>query len=58
MIMGIAIIVFLWLFFVIIIPQSANILAKQIAPTKTNAEYGEMQSHAWSVVKLERLDIR
>jgi len=44
---AIVIIVFLWLFFVIIIPQSANILAKQIAPTKTNAEYSNMQSHAW-----------
>jgi ABC-type transport system involved in multi-copper enzyme maturation permease subunit len=44
---GIVIIVFIWLLFVVIVPQSANILAKQISPIKTNIEYHELTSKAW-----------
>jgi len=44
---AIVMIIFVWLLFVIIIPQSANILAKQISPMKTNNDYQEMIGHAW-----------
>jgi len=41
-------IIFVWLLFVIIIPQSANILAKQISPMKTDNEYSHMVGRAWN----------
>ncbi|MCB5250362.1 MAG: ABC transporter permease [Candidatus Cloacimonetes bacterium] len=40
---SIVLIVFIWLLFVIIIPQSAYIIAKQIYPLKTNIEYHNMK---------------
>ncbi|HPY96142.1 MAG TPA: ABC transporter permease subunit [Candidatus Cloacimonadota bacterium] len=36
---SIVLIVFIWLLFVIIIPQSAYVIARQIRPLKTNTEY-------------------
>jgi ABC-type transport system involved in multi-copper enzyme maturation permease subunit len=43
----IVVIVFIWLLFVIIIPQSAGIIAKQLAPVKTNLEYRNDVRKAW-----------
>jgi len=45
---AIVMIVFIWLLFVIIIPQFANIIAKQISPMKPNIEYNEMGGQAWN----------
>ena len=44
---GIVMVVFIWLFFVVIVPQSANIIAKQLSPIKTKIEYREMQNQAY-----------
>jgi len=44
---AIVIVVFVWLLFVIIIPQSATIIGKQLAPLKTNIEYQQMKEKAW-----------
>ena len=44
---AIVMVVFIWLFFVIIIPQSANIIAKHISPIKTTVEYNEMKRNAY-----------
>jgi len=41
-------IVFIWLLFVIIIPQSANIIAKQLSPVKTTIEYSSIENQAWN----------
>ena len=45
---AIVIVVFIWLLFVVIIPQSATIFGKQIAPIKTSTEYRENGRAAWS----------
>jgi len=45
---AIVMIIFVWLLFVIIIPQSANIIAKQLSPVKTNIEYTQMRTKAWN----------
>ena len=45
---AIVMIVFIWLLFVIIIPQSANIIAKQIAPTKPSIEYSQQKRSAFN----------
>jgi ABC-type transport system involved in multi-copper enzyme maturation permease subunit len=39
---AIVIVVFIWLLFVIIIPQSANIFGKILSPIKTSAEYQQI----------------
>jgi len=44
---AIVLVVFLWLLFVIIIPQSSNIIAKQLSTLKTNVEYNDMGQKAW-----------
>ncbi|MCL2063562.1 MAG: ABC transporter permease [Candidatus Cloacimonetes bacterium] len=44
---AIVMVVFIWLFFVIIVPQSANIIAKQLSPLKTSIEYNEMWRQAY-----------
>ncbi|MCL2065572.1 MAG: ABC transporter permease [Candidatus Cloacimonetes bacterium] len=43
----IVMVLFVWLLFLIIIPQSANIIAKQIKPLKTTKEYTELRNDAW-----------
>jgi len=43
---AIVIVVFIWLLFVIIIPQSATIIGKQLSPTKTSIEYDQMRQQA------------
>jgi len=45
---AIVMVVFIWLFFVIIVPQSANIIAKQMTPLKTTFDYQSMSYNAWS----------
>jgi len=40
---SIVLVISIWLLFVIIIPQSANIFGKQISPIKTNTEYSQHQ---------------
>ena len=45
---AIVMIVFIWLLFVIIIPQSANIFGKMISPIKTSTEYSQLRSNAFS----------
>jgi len=45
---AIVMVVFVWLLFVIIIPQSANIFGKMIAPIKTSAEYYAMRRQVWN----------
>jgi ABC-type transport system involved in multi-copper enzyme maturation permease subunit len=44
---AIVMVVFIWLMFVIIIPQSANIFGKLISPIKTSTEYRQIQNTAW-----------
>jgi len=44
---AIVMVVFVWLLFVIIIPQSANIIGKQLAPIKTSIEYRQMKDNAY-----------
>jgi len=44
---AIVMVVFVWLLFVIIIPQSATIIGKQLAPVKTNIEYEQMKEKAY-----------
>ena len=44
---SIVIIVFFWLLLVVIIPQSANILGKQISEIKTSGEYINTQNKIW-----------
>jgi ABC-type transport system involved in multi-copper enzyme maturation permease subunit len=44
---AIVVVVFIWLLFVIIIPQSANIIGKQLSPIKTDVEYRQMGYVAW-----------
>ena len=44
---AIVIVVFVWLLFVIIIPQSATIFGKLISPIKTSTEYAQMERKAW-----------
>ena len=43
---AIVIIVFIWLFFMVIVPQSASIIGKYISPIKTTNEYQEMRQKA------------
>jgi len=45
---AIVITVFVWLLFIIIIPQSANIIAKVASPMKTDIEYRQMRSKAYN----------
>jgi ABC-type transport system involved in multi-copper enzyme maturation permease subunit len=45
---AIVIVVFIWLMFVIIVPQSANIIGKQLSPIKTSTEYRQMKRIAWN----------
>jgi len=45
---AVVVIVFVWLFFVIIVPKSTNILAKQLSPLKTTNEYEEARLKAWN----------
>jgi len=45
---AIVMVVFVWLLFVIIIPQSATIIGKQLAPVKTKIEYEQMKEKAYS----------
>jgi len=45
---AIVMVVFVWLLFVIIIPQSATIIGKQLAPVKTNIEYQQMKDKAYN----------
>jgi len=44
---AVVVIVFVWLFFVILVPKSTDILAKQISPLKTTTEYAEERDKAW-----------
>jgi hypothetical protein len=44
---AIVIVVFTWLLFVIIIPQSSNIIARQFSSLKTNVEYNDMGQKVW-----------
>jgi len=44
---AIVMVVFVWLLFVIIIPQSANIFGKLISPIKTSTEYRQRSRDAW-----------
>ncbi|MCL2063567.1 MAG: ABC transporter permease [Candidatus Cloacimonetes bacterium] len=44
---AIVMIVFIWLFFVIIVPQSASIFGKQLSPIKTTTEYRQARSSAF-----------
>jgi len=46
---AIVMVVFIWLLFVIIIPQSANIIGEQLSPTKTSIEYQQMRQEAWGM---------
>jgi len=50
---AIVMVVFIWLLFVIIIPQSANIIGKQLSPLMTKLDYQEMRHKAmaeeWSI---------
>jgi len=46
---AIVMVVFIWLLFVIIIPQSATIIGKQLSPTKTSIEYEQDKWRAWGV---------
>ena len=41
---AIVMVVFIWLLFLIIIPQSANIFGKLLSPIKNNAEYRQIRS--------------
>jgi hypothetical protein len=41
------VVVFIWLLFVIIIPQSANIIGKQLSAIKTSTEYRQTAHNAW-----------
>ncbi|MCL1827299.1 MAG: ABC transporter permease, partial [Candidatus Cloacimonetes bacterium] len=52
---NIIMVVFFWLLFVIIIPQSANIFGKIISPTLTSAEYRNKMYQACRVVEDEWL---
>jgi ABC-type transport system involved in multi-copper enzyme maturation permease subunit len=45
---NIVMVIFIWLLFVIIIPQSANIFGKIISPLKTSIEYGSDYSTQWN----------
>ena len=45
---AIVIVVFVWLLFLIMIPQSANIFGKLLSPLKTNAEYRQLVVTAYS----------
>ena len=40
--------VLVWLFFLIIIPQSSILLGERISPVKTNMEYSKMREKAWN----------
>ena len=44
---AIVMIVFVWLLFVIIIPNSANIFGKLISPVKTSSQYKQRSDVAW-----------
>jgi len=44
---SIVLIISIWLLFVIIIPQSANIFGKQLSPIKTITEYSQGINKAW-----------
>jgi len=44
---AIVMVVFVWLLFVIIIPQSATIIGKQLAPVKTSIQYQQMKDKAY-----------
>jgi len=46
---AIVMVVFIWLLFVIIIPQSANIIGKQLSPTKPSVYYENEKQTAWSM---------
>ncbi len=45
---NIVMVIFIWLLFVIIIPQSANIFGKIISPLKTSVEYSQDYYSIWS----------
>ena len=45
---AIVMVIFVWLLFVIIIPQSANIFGKLISPIKTTTEYRQLKQDAWN----------
>ena len=45
---AIVVVVFIWLFFVVIVPQSANIIAEQVLPQKTSIEYEDMRVTAYN----------
>jgi len=44
---AIVIVVFVWLLFVVIVPQAANLLARQLSHIRTTTEYSQMQSKAY-----------
>jgi len=44
---AIVIVVFVWLFFVVIVPQAANLLARQFSHIRTNTEYSQMHNKAF-----------
>lgn len=45
---NIVMVIFIWLLFVVIIPQSANIFGKIISPLRTSAEYSREYQSIWS----------